>query len=267
MFKPFSLTLAILFAAPLAAQQTDTPDLMAGMSGSIAQSESFSGEMIVAMPGGTSHTPVTEVLRFEPWQMLDDLFRNDIVLLMRHGPTDWSRRDMVDVAPTDCENQRIMTEEGREEMRQLGTLLVANEVVPGRIAVSEWCRNQQTLDAISSGMSEAEPGVIDGISVETLPDLNLLLSLQGAPDVSNLRTLISGWDGGSGNGPLLVITHYTNIAELTEFSVYEGEVLVVDPKRDNRVLGYLRLKSATPDIGHFNPSVVEGAEGYVERTN
>jgi predicted ester cyclase len=33
--------------------------------------------------------------------------------------------------------------------------------------------------------------------------------------------------------------------------VFEGETLVLDPDRDNLVLGYVRLRSAGPDIGHF----------------
>ena len=86
---------------------------------------------------------------------------------------------------------------------------------------------------------------------ETDPSLNLLLALQGAPNVTALRERILGWDGGNGSGPLLIVTHFTNIDELTEFHVYEGEILVLDPKRDGRVLGYLRLRSAGPDVGHF----------------
>ena len=43
-------------------------------------------------------------------------------------------------------------------------------------------------------------------------------------------------------GPLLAILHFTDIEELTNFSVYEGEMVMIDPKRDNRVLGYVRLR-------------------------
>ena len=43
-----------------------------------------------------------------------------------------------------------------------------------------------------------------------------------------------------------------NKAELTEFAVYKGEALVLDPKQNNRVSGYLRLKTASPDVGHFS---------------
>ena len=198
--------------------------------------------------------PVTN-LQFEPWQMLDDLFRDDIVLLMRHGPTDWSKRDIANVAPTDCSNQRIMTSYGMARMRELGTLLAANDVRPGHIVTSEWCRNRQTVDNMMIGIRRIDPDYADSIEIEVDPGVNLLLSLQGAPDVVPLRERISSWEG-SEKGPLLIVSHFTNIDEVTNFHVYEGEILIIDPKRDNRVLGYLRLRSAEPDVGHFNDETI-----------
>ncbi|MCR9089190.1 MAG: hypothetical protein NXH97_20895 [Rhodobacteraceae bacterium] len=191
-------------------------------------------------------------LRFEPWQMVDEMFfRDDVVYLMRHGPTDWSKLDEKNVNPTDCDNQRVMIEDGINDMRRMGFVLGENGVMPGKIVVSEWCRNQQTVEALLEGYEAAEPGTAEGIPVETSADLNLLLSLQGAENVTALRDRISEWEGSDGQGPLLLVSHFTNIEELTQFTVYEGEILVIDPKRDNRVLGYVRLSSAEPDVGHF----------------
>lgn len=221
------------------------------------------GEMLVEMDmpveagaeeDAAAEGGVTERLRFEPWQMLDEMFlRDDVVFLMRHGPTDWSKLDDKDVAPADCEGQRILSEEGRDRMFQMGQLMAANDVIPSQIVVSEWCRNQQTLDELLRGFDAVDPSLRERIPVETDPDLNLLLALQGARDVTGLRERIETWDGSpaDGEGPLLLISHFTNIEELTTFTVYEGEILVVDPDRKNRVLGYLRLASAQPDIGHF----------------
>lgn len=209
------------------------------------------GEMYVELE--SDGFELFDTLRFEPFQMIDEMFlRDDVVYLMRHGPTDWSKLDIKNVGPTDCENQRVMSPEGREAMEGLGALLASNEVLPGEIVVSQWCRNQQTVESLYNGFDKVDPTLRERIPVETNPDLNLLLSLQGAPNVEGLREIISNWDGGEGNGPLLLISHFTNIEELTTFTVYEGEILILDPKRDNRVLGYLRLASAAPDVGHFN---------------
>jgi phosphohistidine phosphatase SixA len=221
------------------------------MAGSIRKVTAHIGEMVVEMP-----VPLDNIagdgLQFEPIDMLQDLFRPDIVLLMRHGPTDWSKLDIKNVAPTDCTNQRVLSVQGAEDMRTLGILMTANGLRPSRIARSEWCRGRQTVEELLVGTAKADAEYARAVPVEVDPALDLLLSLQGAPNVTELRDRITNWTGIGESGPLLIVTHFTNIEELTQFTVYEGEMLVIDPKRDNRVLGYLRLRSAGPDIGHFN---------------
>lgn len=237
------LVLASLFAGSLA--------FPAAAIETAAQISTHMGEMGGQLTESTGDS-VLETLQFEPWQMLEEMFlRDDVVFLMRHGPTDWSKLDEKGVQPTDCPNQRIMSDEGRAAMRNLGNIMATNDILPSQIVVSQWCRNQQTLDELIAGVAEVDPGMAE-IPIETDPDLNLLLSLNGAPNVVGLRKRVTEWDGDDRKGPLLLISHFTNIEELTTFTVYEGEILVIDPKRENRVIGYLRLRSASPDVGHFN---------------
>ncbi len=220
----------------------------------VTQVSPHQGEMFATMPAPADPQQTTDTLRFEPWELIEEMFlRNDVVWVMRHGPTDWSKLDIKDVSPTDCANQRILSEQGQIDMQNLGIILAENDVLPGKIIASQWCRNQQTVQALLEGAAEVDPAYPSRVAVESNPDLNLLLALQGAPSVGELREVMSSWTGEGTDGPLLLITHFTNIEEMLDFSVYEGEILVVDPKRDNRVLGYLRLRSAAPDIGHFRP--------------
>ncbi len=210
---------------------------------------------------------------FEPYQAADDMFsRDDVVYLMRHGPTDWSKRDVGGVGATDCDNQRIMTILGQAEMTTFASTLASNGIFPSEIVVSEWCRNQQTLDAMMAGFTAFDAERMADTPIETDADVNLLLSLNGAPNVGSLTDRISAWDGNPDrSGPLLIISHYTNIEELTQFRVLEGEILVIDPDLDNRVLGYIRLDSASPDEGHFadalDSPLLEGSDAMrmVER--
>lgn len=269
-----ALLAALLLAMPAAAQEpAENPALgvaplssSAEMGAGINRLTDEMGEMVAdielvlrrapAAPEDVSPEALDDALRFEPFDVVAELGRDDLVLLMRHGPTDWSQRDVKDVLPGDCANQRVMTPLGEERMRSLGILMAGNGLRPGKVIASEWCRNQQTLDRILEGFELVDPDYVGALPVETSADLNLLLSLQGAPDVTAMREAILAWDGPGEDGPqgpLLMISHFTNIAELTEFHVYEGEALVVDPKRDGRVLGYLRLRSAAPDEGHFQP--------------
>ena len=226
-----------------------------GMVGTIEKVSNHVGEMDVEVPSG--EFDVEDTLRFEPYQQIEEMFlRDDVVFLMRHGPTDWSKLDAKNVAPTDCANQRVQSARGVEDMRNLGTLLAANDVLPSRIIVSQWCRNQQTLEHLFEGFDRVDPDIAANMPVQTDAHLNLLLSLQGSKDTADLAELISNWDGDPDRkGPLLLISHYTNIEELTQFRVFEGEILVLDPKRDNQVLGYVRLRSAEPDVGHFSDAL------------
>lgn len=187
MFR-FTLSAAIL--ALTAGAAFADPDIDA-----VEPVTKFVGEMAVPMPGGgIDKSAIENSLRFEPLQNFDDMFlRDDVVFLMRHGPTDWSKLDKKEVAPTDCDNQRIMSEQGREDMRNLGALLAFNDIVFGKIVVSEWCRNQQTYDELKAGYDRVDPGVWSSIPAETVSDLNLLLSLQGARNVTVMRDMISTW--------------------------------------------------------------------------
>ncbi len=236
---------AVLATVPAAAQNQ--------MVTGISQVSTHVGEMSASFTAADATNQPRENLMFEPWQMLDDLFRDDIILLMRHGPTDWSKRDIRNVAPTDCNNQRIMTFQGTAQMRDLGILLAANDLRPSEIITSEWCRNRQTVDALVQGFRDVDPEYADMVeeNTEVFSGVNLLLSLQGAASGQPLRDRIGEWEG-TPEGPRLIVSHFTNIAEVTEFNVYEGEILVIDPNLNNRVLGYVRLRSAAPDVGHFD---------------
>ncbi|MEM7489631.1 MAG: hypothetical protein AAF390_10970 [Pseudomonadota bacterium] len=233
--------------------------------GEIEPVSGFTGEMSMTMETEVPEDmAVEEVIRFEPWQMLDDLFRDDLVFLMRSGPSDWEAEDASEVAAQDCENQRLLTETGQDQMRQLGALLVVNGLRPGKIFLSEWCRSQQTYLGLETGMVDADMNALDGMNADMDPALNPFGVANGAQDIDALRQLILDWDGGDGDGPMLLITHFDNIAELTEFNVYEGEMLIVDPTRDGRVLGYLRLGSAAPDSVRYPADVVAFSQAEAE---
>lgn len=193
------------------------------------------GEMFATMAAPADTRTARDTLRFEPYELLDEMFlRNDVVWVMRHGPTDWGKLDIKNVEPTDCANQRVLSDQGRLDMVNLGIILAENDVLPGKIIRSEWCRNQQTVEMLLEGAALVDPDYPAKVPVETNSNLNLLLALNGAPSVGELRTLISSWTGEGYDRPLLLVTHFTNIEELLDFSVYEGEILVVDPKPEPR---------------------------------
>jgi hypothetical protein len=135
--------------------------------------------------------------------------------------------------------------------------LAVSEILPTEIRVSPWCRDADTFTAMMDGIGRIDPGYGESVQVTEDYGLGLLLSLGGAPSVVSINAAIDDWKKRGPTGPLLLITHYTNIEELTDFRVYEGEILVLDPKLDNRVLGYLRMVSAKPDAIHFDVPDIE----------
>ncbi|MEM8630481.1 MAG: hypothetical protein AAGF74_04540, partial [Pseudomonadota bacterium] len=89
--KMFGLTVAAaaVFAGPLFGM----PEMR--------QVSTHMGEMASSMPSSIEGEE-PDTLRFEPWQMLEEMFlRDDVVYLMRHGPTDWNKLDEKGVASTD----------------------------------------------------------------------------------------------------------------------------------------------------------------------
>ncbi|MEM8824007.1 MAG: hypothetical protein AAGF30_10395, partial [Pseudomonadota bacterium] len=185
--------LSISLAGPSAAQDDNVegPD----WTGVIEPVSGFTGEMSMTMETEVPEDmAVEEVIRFEPWQMLDELFRDDLVFLMRSGPSDWAAQDAADTAPQDCENQRLLTQDGQDQMRQLGALLTVNELRPGRVVMSEWCRSQQTYIGLETGMLDADMNAMDGMTSDLNSDLNPLGATNGATDTATLEDMIMNWD-------------------------------------------------------------------------
>ena len=273
--------LALLLAAPAAAQESSALESLAGdmtraapgtpeaMGAAVRQLSAHEGEMVadieLVMRSAPNPVPdaapasVRDSLRFEPFQIIDELFDDDLVFVMRAGPTDPSRPDAETASAENCATQRILTPLGRDQMRSMGILMSGNGLRPGRILRSEWCRSRDTASALTEGFALIDPEHGDALPIE-LAAIAGPLGREPAADVTALRERLMAWDGpqeGDAEGPLLVITHFDTIEALTNFRVYEGEILIFDPDRGGRVLGYIRLRSAAPDEGRFGLSIAE----------
>ena len=261
--------LVLLLAAPAVAQETAGAEALsddtaradpAAMGAAMRQLSAHEGEMVMdlelvmrAAPGpvpDAAPEAMRESLRFEPFQIVDELFDDDLVFVMRAGPTDWSVPAADD--SDDCAAQRALTPLGRERMRAMGILMAGNGLRPGRIAASGQCRAGTTADMLREGFALIDPGAA------AIPAERLAAADPAGPgpaaDIRDLRERLMAWDGpgpGDAAGPLLAITDFDAIEALTRFRVYEGEILIFDPDRGGRILGYVRLRSAAPDAGRF----------------
>ena len=266
--------LALLIAAPAAAQDAApaAPPASAAAGGAgpgamgagIRQLSAHEGEMTMDLELVMRAAPATvrpaapeaarESLRFEPFQIVDELFDDDLVFVMRAGPADPPGADPARAAAAagDCAAQRDLSPLGRDRMRAMGILMAGNGLRPGRVLHSERCRARGTAEALAEGFALIDPGAAP-IPAAPLPAANPL-GRGPAADVAALRARVMAWDGPEGGdaaGPLLVVTHFATIEALTTFRTYEGEILILDPDRAGRILGYVRLRSAAPDAGRF----------------
>ena len=267
--------LALLLAVPALAQEPSPPEPAppgtarvdpAAMGAAVRQLSAHEGEMVMdlelVMRSAPDPVPeaapeaMRESLRFEPFQIADEIFDDDLVFVMRAGPADWSAPVAAD-APG-CAAQRALTPLGRERMRAMGVLMAGNGLRPGRIATSETCRAGATADMLREGFALIDPDA-SAIPAERLAAAGPV-GLDPAADVAALHARLMAWDGpgeGDAAGPLLVITHFDTIEALTSFQAYEGEILIFDPDRTGRILGYIRLRSAAPDAGRFGARIDE----------
>lgn len=186
------LYVAALIAAPAPAQQfQDVPPPASGRS---------------ALPAKAIAGP----------ELLAELREGGYVIYFRHSSTDFSRDDSRSKNDDDCDNQRPLTEKGREEARQIGAALRDLKIPVGRVLASPRCR---TVDTAMQAFGRAEKAneVRGGPSSPDNPDryagLRRLLSTPVAP------------------GPNLVISGHGNPFYATAGAPYlaEGEAAVVRP--------------------------------------
>ncbi len=116
----------------------------------------------------------------------------------------------------DCESQRNLSLEGREQAKKLGDRFRAENINVTRVVSSQWCRCRQTAELMDLG------------PVEEVPTFNNAHMLRHKRDelAAGGRKVIAAWDG---PGILLVSTHGANVLAMLGIHPREGEVVVVEP--------------------------------------
>ncbi len=107
-------------AAPAAAQQFQpVPPPAAGRSAQPAR----------ALPGA---------------ELLAELRKGGYVVYFRHTSTDFSRDDTRSKSDDDCDNQRPLTDKGRDEARNIGVAFRELKIPVGKVLASPRCRTMET---------------------------------------------------------------------------------------------------------------------------
>ncbi len=80
---------------------------------------------------------------------------------MRHSSTDFSKNDANMRSYEDCDNQRNLTDKGRQEARDIGTHLKRLKIPIGTVLASPYCRTMETA-RLTFGSAQAVQEVRGG---------------------------------------------------------------------------------------------------------
>jgi len=162
---------------------------------------------------GRSALPATPIYG---QQLLSELRKGGYVIYFRHTSTDFSRDDTRSKSDDDCDNQRPLTDKGREEARQIGAAFRELKIPIESVLASPRCRTMETA-MLAFGRAEKANEVRGGPATPDNPDryagLHRLLSTAVKP------------------GANLVISSHGNPFYATAGAPYlaEGEAAVIRP--------------------------------------
>jgi phosphohistidine phosphatase SixA len=121
----------------------------------------------------------------------------------------------------DCRTQRNLSDQGREQSRQIGEQLKALGIAPTQVWSSQWCRSVETAKLM--GVGEVKP----------LPALNSFFQnpSAGPAQIAELQTFIRELD--PKGGPYVMVSHQVVVSGLNNTFAASGDgvwmVLTGDP--------------------------------------
>lgn len=149
--------------------------------------------------------------------LLNQIRSGGFVLYMRHGNTDNSRADRFPAVDlSDCSTQRVLSDAGRQLMRDVGRHLKAAAIPLGRILVSPMCRTRESAQlAIGQRFEISEP---------LMYSANMTRE-QKQPRIVALKKLLAEPVPPGSN--TLIVAHAPNLDDLIGFFVRpEGTIVV-----------------------------------------
>jgi len=129
-------------------------------------------------------------------RLLGELRKGGYVIYFRHTSTDFSRDDSRSKSDDDCDNQRPLTDKGREEARQIGAAFRELKIPVGKVLASPRCRTIETAvlafgraeKAVEARGGPAAPDSLDRyaplrkvLATPPRPGANLVISSHGNP--------------------------------------------------------------------------------------
>jgi len=122
-------------------------------------------------------------------ELLTELRRGGYVIYFRHTSTDFSRDDVKSRSDDDCDNQRPLTDKGREEARRIGAGFRELKIPVGQVLASPRCRTLETAMLAfgrAEKSAEARAGPASPASEDRYAPLRALLSAPVKPGANTV---------------------------------------------------------------------------------
>ena len=147
------------------------------------------------------------------FQVLKNLKNGGNLIFIRHAyAPGGGDPDNFDI--NDCSTQRNLSEDGRQQAKNIGNYFKANLIPIDKVISSEWCRCKETAKIAFK-------------KFETNNFLNSFFSEKFSKNrtkqIKNLKKYINEWDG---NKNLIFVTHYVVISEALNYAPSSGEIVI-----------------------------------------
>ena len=162
------------------------------------------------------------------WDQIKGKNPKGYVLLMRHALAP-GVGDPTNFKVDDCSTQRNLSEEGRQDARDIGQWLKRREVKIARVESSRWCRAKETAKLLNIGTVRLNKN-LDSLFQES--------DLLNHPQTINIKKRI--YDHRNTSGLLVFVGHFVNFQAAVGVSLESGEGVLVRATslNDFKVLGY-----------------------------
>ncbi len=162
------------------------------------------------------------------WDKLKGKNPRGYVLLMRHALAP-GVGDPENFRLGDCSTQRNLSEEGRQDAREIGEWLKRRDVPIFRVESSRWCRARETAELLGIGAVRANKN-LDSLFEDADPI--------GDPQTAKTRKQIV--DHRQKRGVLVMVGHFVNVSALTGVGLESGEGVLVraNAKGEIKVVGF-----------------------------
>ena len=135
------------------------------------------------------------------------------VLFLRHALAPGTG-DPANFRLGDCSTQRNLSDEGRQQAREIGDAIRASNLPVAQVLTSQWCRARETAELLALGRPVEEPGLNSffGNPDARIPTLDRLgQALAALPD-----------------GITVMVTHQVVITAITGQTVSSGGAVLYD---------------------------------------